>query len=115
MTEAGFDFVVRVEPIDEFIPSQITANEAALYLARLKSEALEEGAGDEIILTADTVVIQEGKVLGKPGNRQEAIEMLEHLSGSTHEVITGVYIRHNNYSKGFSVKTWVDFAILERH
>lgn len=114
MKEAGFDFVVRVEPINEFIPSQITANEAALYLARLKSQALEQNSENEIILTADTVVIQEDRVLGKPGNRQEAIDMLEHLSGSTHEVITGVYIRHGNYKKGFSVKTRVDFAILER-
>lgn len=68
---------------------------------------------DEILITADTVVIIDGKVLGKPHSREEAEAMLHALSGRTHEVVTAVTIRDNRTEKCFSVSTFVEFCRLE--
>lgn len=68
---------------------------------------------DEILITADTVVIIDGKVLGKPHSREEAETMLHMLSGRTHEVVTAVTIRDCRSEKCFSVSTLVEFCRLE--
>lgn len=72
--------------------------------------ALED---DEILITADTVVIIDGKVLGKPHSREEAEEMLHTLSGRTHEVVTAVTIRDSRREECFSVSSFVDFCRLD--
>ena len=66
----------------------------ASYLSELKANAYRNLEKNEILLTADTVVTFEGKVLGKPKNREEAIEMLSHLSGKTHQVYTGISFKN---------------------
>lgn len=68
---------------------------------------------DEVLITADTVVIIDGKVLGKPHSREEAQAMLHMLSGRTHEVVTAVTIRDNRKEKCFSVSSSVEFCQLE--
>ena len=68
---------------------------------------------DEILITADTVVIIDGRVLGKPHSREEAEEMLHTLSGRTHEVVTAVTIRDKRGEKCFSVSSIVEFCRLE--
>ena len=68
---------------------------------------------DEILITADTVVIVDGRVLGKPHSRKEAEEMLHTLSGRTHEVVTAVTIRDKRGEKCFSVSSIVEFCRLE--
>ena len=68
---------------------------------------------DEILITADTVVIIGGRVLGKPHSREEAEEMLHALSGKTHEVVTAVTLRDSSREKCFSVSTLVEFCRLE--
>ena len=68
---------------------------------------------DEILITADTVVIVDGRVLGKPHSREEAEEMLHTLSGRTHEVVTAVTIRDKRGEKCFSVSSIVEFCRLE--
>ena len=68
---------------------------------------------DEILITADTVVIIDGRVLGKPHSREEAEEMLHTLSGRTHEVVTAVTIRDKRGEKCFSVSSIVEFCCLE--
>ena len=68
---------------------------------------------DEILITADTVVIVGDRVLGKPHSREEAEEMLHMLSGRTHEVVTAVTLRDSRHEKCFSVSTLVEFCRLE--
>ena len=67
---------------------------------------------DEILITSDTVVITEGRVLGKPHSREEAVGMLKTLSGKTHEVVTAVTIRDNTAEKTFSCSSFVTFEKL---
>ena len=89
------------------------AAEVAEYLSSLKSEAYPEPLGaNDILLTADTVVIACNRILGKPADRAEAIEMITMLSGRDHEVVTGVTLRLAECVKSFSVVSKVRFRAL---
>lgn len=115
MMELGFPFrVVKTGHGDENFPAGLEGGEIAAYLAIHKANAytstLEE---KQILLTADTIVWQEGEELGKPGNREEAISMLEKLSGKTHQVYTGVCLRSATREANFYVSTDVSFSILD--
>ncbi len=97
LTDCGLPFVIA-QPFDtqEVWPPEMPAEKVAEYLAELKSEAYSEPLqpGD-ILLTADTTVVLDGRVLGKPVNLDDAREMLKSLSERTHEVITGVALRQH--------------------
>lgn len=86
----GFDFEVVSINCDEVFPENLEVENIASYLSELKANAFRNLEKNEILLTADTVVTFENKVLGKPKNREEAVEMLQHLSGKTHQVYTGI-------------------------
>jgi septum formation protein len=89
------------------------AAEVAEYLSSLKSEAYPEPLGaNDILLTADTVVIACNRILGKPADRAEAIEVITMLSGRDHEVVTGVTLRSPECVKSFSVVSKVQFRAL---
>jgi len=105
-------FTVQTVDIDELIPENINPRKTAIYLAELKADAHDHLAKHHIVITADTIVIANNKVLGKPINNQEAKNMLKALSNSTHEVITGVCIRANNEAHTFDVSTKVTFGTL---
>lgn len=85
------DFVQRPMPeIDESYPESLPLDEVALYIARQKATAyLPELSADDLLITADTVVLVEGCLLGKPASEEEAREMLSLLSGRRHRVLTG--------------------------
>ncbi|UJP64753.1 Maf family nucleotide pyrophosphatase [Mongoliitalea daihaiensis] len=84
-------FEVRVKGTDESFPSELPVEDVAYFLAKKKAMAfMEELEEDTLLITADTVVIVRGKVLNKPRNREEALEMLRLLSGTSHQVCTGV-------------------------
>lgn len=86
----GFDFEVVSINCDEIFPENLEVKNIASYLSVLKANAFRNLEKNEILLTADTVVSFENKVLGKPQNSEEAEEMLTHLSGNTHQVYTGI-------------------------
>ena len=86
----GFDFEVVSIDCDEVFPENLSVENIAGYLSELKADAYRNLEKNEILLTSDTIVTFEGKVLGKPKNREEAVEMLSHLSGKTHQVYTGI-------------------------
>ncbi|WP_195438205.1 Maf-like protein [Parabacteroides goldsteinii] len=118
---AGLDlkFEVEVIPgIDESYPDDLTADEIPAYIARKKAEAyLEKMTDNELLITADTIVVTYGqpdRILGKPADREEAIEMLCHLSGHVHEVITGVCLTTKQKTVSFSVSSAVAFSNLEK-
>ena len=114
LADAGIEFVLapRFE-CEESFPDTMPAAEVAEYLSSLKSEAYPEPLGaNDILLTADTVVIACNRILGKPADRAEAIEMITMLSGRDHEVVTGVTLRSAECVKSFSVVSKVQFRAL---
>ena len=116
LADAGIEFTLapRFE-CDETFPQDMPAEDVAEYLSRLKSEAYPEPFAEvDILLTADTVVIADNRVLGKPSDRAEAIEMISLLSGCSHEVITGCTLRTASRQMSFSVSSKVHFRELDR-
>ena len=108
------DFEVRVHPIEEAIPTDLPAQYAAAYLSKLKADAFPgELQENELLITADTVVIDRGKVLGKPADEQEAFEMLKSLSGATHTVMTAVTIKDRKVSITLEDEAQVTFRFLD--
>lgn len=110
----GIKFDVRVLPdIDESYPATLSAKDTAEYIAEKKAAAYRKSmAEDELIITADTVVIVDNEVLGKPANGSEAHKMLQKLSGRTHQVVTGVCLMTQTQTVHFSVETDVTFKKL---
>lgn len=110
----GIPFEVRIlNGIEESYPSSMPVSEVALHIAGLKAEAYRSKmASDEIIITADTVVIVDDEILGKPVDEADADRMLRLLSGRTHQVMTGVCLVAEGWEKRFSVTTDVTFKIL---
>ncbi len=111
----GIYFEVRVLPdIDESYPEgKLATADIPRYIAEKKAEAyLDRMGSDELIITADTVVIVGDEVLGKPADGDEARVMLGKISGRTHQVVTGVCIVTCGRRKSFSVSTDVTFKVL---
>ncbi len=106
------DFTVIKPQIDETVPSNIDAFEAAEYIALKKCDEIRKAHFSDIVLTADTVVINDGKILGKPKNREDAFNILKSLSGKTHYVVTGCAIGFNGKTNSFSSITKVKFLKL---
>ena len=111
----GLPFTVKcIDGIDESFPENLPAEETALFIAKKKSEAYKVLAdSNHLIITADTIVVCNGLVMGKPCNECEAQEMLSFLSGKTHQVITGVALTTKKKTTAFSVSTKVRFATLD--
>ena len=98
---------------EEIYPDSLPAEEVPLFLSRLKSEAYPAPLGaNDILLTADTVVISDGEVLGKPCDRGQAAQMLRRLSGRRHTVVSGVTLRTVQRRYSFAVTTAVRFRAL---
>ncbi|OAV71922.1 Maf-like protein yhdE [Bacteroidales bacterium Barb4] len=114
LAAAGVDFEVRVVPdVDESYPEWMPVREVAEYLACKKAEAYMQDLGDdELLITADTVVLLDGKVLGKPEGYEEAVQMLKELSGKTHEVLTGVCMTMKEKRMSFTEVSSVRFSQL---
>lgn len=108
------DFAVAPgRDVDESYPAGIPAEKVAEYLSKVKADAyIDLLADDEIIITADTVVIIDGRILGKPAGRDDAVAMLRSLSGRRHKVVTGVTVTARDRSVSFDETTIVEFAPL---
>ena len=110
----GIPFCVRViEGIDESFPEDLPIEDIPVYISKQKASVYAKCiTEDEVVLTADTVVVCQGQVLGKPKDEDDARRMLNLLSGRTHEVITGVTVKTREEEKSFSVVTEVQFKSL---
>lgn len=105
--------VISMGGINEDYPADMPAQEVPEYLSRLKSDAYAPRLRDnELLITADTVVVADNRILGKPADETQAREMLRALSGKTHQVITGVSVTTPGKRKSFSSVTDVTFATL---
>jgi septum formation protein len=105
--------LVEIE-VDEVYPSHLQGAEIARYLCELKADAYGPTliAPDSILVTADTIVWLDGKYIGKPSGKKEAIEMLKKLSGKQHSVFTGICLRSQTRKTVFHAHTLVKFREL---
>ena len=108
------DFEVKVIPgLEEHYPPTLQPEEIPVFLARQKAEAYIPTLLDKaLLITADTIVWNQNKVIGKPKDREDAIQMLQSLSGHEHHVVTGVCLTTTEKQKAFSVVSTVKFAAL---
>lgn len=104
LEQAGIPFTVRSGDVEEIYPDDLDGMEIAPYLARLKARGLVHllENEDEVLLTADSVVLLNGVSHAKPADRADAIRMLEELSGVQHTVITGCCLKSANREEVFS-------------
>ncbi|MFN5149503.1 MAG: Maf family protein [Flavobacteriia bacterium] len=113
LTLLGYEFEIRVKETDESFPQTIPVTEVAQLIAEKKAnDILCDLQDDEIVICADTTVVIDNHILGKPINRAEAIAMLQKLSGREHHVITGVVVCSRYKKICFSVTTKVMFKPL---
>lgn len=108
----GFDFSVVLKEVDESYPEDLTPEEIAVYISEKKAKAFDAEITDELVITADTIVAIDDKILGKPVDEKEAFEMIRLLSGRVHKVITGVSLLHQHSMSSFYDTTLVHFSEL---
>lgn len=105
--------IAAIKDVEETYPASLPAEQVPEYLSQLKAEAYKGDLADgEVLLTADTVVVLDGEILGKPIDEADAVAILRKLSGRTHTVVTGVTLTSLHKSVNFSVHTEVDFDKL---
>lgn len=109
--DLGLDFEIRLKKIEETFPESLKFSEVTDYLALLKANAFELKP-QEILVTSDTIVWLEDKVIGKPKNYEDAFVILEELSGKTHQVITSVCLKSTSKVRVFNAVTKVTFTEL---
>ena len=110
---AEIEFDIIVPQTDESFPQGISIEQLPVHIAREKARSIQaELSHERIILAADTVVVLNGEVIGKPTDRANAIEILQKLSGNKHQVITGVVLLKGNKEIAFADTTDVSFHKL---
>lgn len=113
LSDLDIDFETRTKNIEESFPNDLSDEEVPVYLSKKKAAAfVDELNTNDILITSDTVVSLEGKILNKPKNREDAYRMLRSLSNKKNDVITGVCIKSIEKEYSFYVKTSVYFKAL---
>jgi septum formation protein len=112
--ELGLDFEIKViDGIEENYPEELKEEEIALYLAKLKSKPYQaEVENHNLVITADTIVLLNGQIIGKPVDHADAIDIVGRLSGNMHRVITGVCLTAFDKQVCFYAETDVFFKTL---
>jgi len=107
----GLDFEVKVSNVDEAFEKGLSIEEQSKRLAYIKAKAVfDETEGDRVIIGSDTMVLKEEKIYGKPEDKEEAIQMLQDLSGKKHKVITSICVLSQ---KGEEYKEQIDYDIAD--
>jgi septum formation protein len=114
LTDLGLKFSVVNIDAEEDYPDDMDRESVAEYLAVKKANAYSGLQKNECLITADTIVLMDDKIFGKPADHEEAKEMLSQLSGKTHLVISGVSIYKTDAIRSFSGITEVEFRELEK-
>lgn len=113
LQELGINFTVRTKEVEEVYPATLTKEEIPAYLAKLKAASQQADLHpSEILITSDTIVWNNGKALGKPKNAEEAFEMIQSLSGVTHEVVSSVCVTTATQQEIATTVTEVTFREL---
>ena len=109
----GIPFQIKASDVEETYQDGLQPHEIVMELARIKSKPIAETNKKSIVIGADTIVVSDGKVLGKPADKEEAISTLKQLSGKVHQVYTGVSLLKDGHTHLFYEKTDVEFWPLE--
>ncbi|MFN5334954.1 MAG: Maf family protein [Bacteroidota bacterium] len=110
---AEIEYDILVKDTNESFPPHLPVEEVPIYIAKNKAMAVQaELSHDRCIIAADTVVVLDSQIIGKPANRAEAISTLQKLSGKKHRVITGVVLQKGNKIHSFADITYVEFHVL---
>ncbi len=114
MEGAGIPFRVLARPVPEVFPENMSPLEVVKFLCRQKAACFEQEFKDpdKVVITADTIVVHQGRIINKPDDEKQAFDMLSSLSGSTHEVYTGVCIRKLDQEILFHDHSLVSFREL---
>ena len=113
LTELGIEFSIKTTQKEEEYPQNLDGAEIAEFLAKQKAEVIsKELTGNYLLITADTIVIQNNEILHKPKDKDEAQRILQNLSGKSHKVISGVCIKSAKKEVVFSSETEVTFNKL---
>lgn len=112
LEKAGFKVKIVSSHVEEVYPETLAVDTVAEYLAELKMQGVENKHKEHVYLTSDTIVALDNEVIGKPVDREDAINTLLKLSGSVHKVISGVCIWYQNRQYLFSDTTYVEFEQL---
>lgn len=113
LEQAGIPFEVKVVETAETYPPGLAIEQIPIHIAEQKAEAVMAlCTPQDIVIAADTVVVLDDTIIGKPKDREDAIRILTALSGREHRVITGVVIRRNGVETAFSQTTTVHFKPL---
>ncbi|MFZ9661991.1 MAG: Maf family protein, partial [Chitinophagaceae bacterium] len=119
MEWAELDFMIVTKETNESFPEELTIEEIPIYIAKNKvlalyaDNTLDHFDRDVVVIGADTIVVANGLIMGKPNSRDEAKFMLSQLSGSKHQVITGVFIKSEKKEISFQETTEVEFHQLD--
>ena len=111
---AEIDFEIMVAATDETYPEGLQPQDVAIHIARDKADAVQKKAGGKVIIAADTIVVLNEEIIGKPKDRTDALSILQRLNGALHEVITGVVIRKGEKEVSFFDRTEVQFHMLQK-
>lgn len=112
LQQLDYDFETVSVDCDEVYPAETKPENVAGYLSKLKASAFRELSEDEVLITADTVVVLDGEILGKPSNDEEAADMLRKLSGRNHQVFTGITIKTHHTEVTKTDRAEVEFMEL---
>ncbi|WP_280769775.1 Maf family protein [Salipaludibacillus daqingensis] len=112
LEQAGLSFTIIPSDVEEIVPESYTPKETVASLAHQKATDVFSRNPDKLILAADTIVVIDDKILGKPADAHQAYEMLQQLSGRDHHVLTGVTILSQEKEMTFVEKTHVHFFPL---
>ena len=113
LKESGIPFTIKTFDTEEIYPKELNPKEVPSYLSKLKA-AVFKGTikDDEVVITADTIVLINNEIIGKPKDAEDAKRMLKLLSGNKHEVITGITLLSNTFEHTFHEVTEVFFGPL---
>lgn len=115
LAEAGFEFEIKTTEVEETYPDSLAVEEVAAYLAQKKALAAQSFIEpNTVLLAADSIVVLGNTIFGKPKDEQDAVRILQALSGQVHHVITGVCLKSDTQEKVFSGISQVYFDNLSR-
>jgi septum formation protein len=112
LSDLNLDFTIETKEVEEIYPEVLKGVEITDFLAKLKSEPFKNLNDQDIVITSDTIVWMNDKAIGKPKDSRDAIQILQHLAGSKHQVFTSVYIKSNHKTILFNDCTHVYFNEL---
>jgi len=110
--DLGLNFEIKLREVDESYPDNLKGKDIAIFISEKKSQAFDDLSEDEVLITSDTIVWINDKALGKPKDENDAIKMLEELSGNMHEVITAFTVKTKDSVKSNYSSTKVFFNNL---